>query len=156
MNRELKFRGKDINTGEWRYGNYMEKIEPTKEEDVFWCCFIQDRALSMYEVDRKTVGQFSGLRSKGKEVFEGDVFRSETELDHGDHRQYSVVCWIKERAAFYLIPTDTYFTFTTNDNLEEDDQFEWLYEQASLYDFSVDIGLDLCGNIFDNPELLTR
>lgn len=102
------------------------------------------------------VMQFTGLKDKnGKEIYEGDIFRQEIELDERDLRTYQVVIWIKERAAFYLVPCGCHEILINND-CEKDETFEWLFEQAHLYDFSIDVGLPLVGNIYETPELLNK
>ncbi len=110
---------------------------------------------SGHELEDIEVLRPTGLIHKktNKEIYEGDVFRQEVEEDYGDERTYNVVTWIRERAAFYLIPTGTYEVYLDND-LENEEAFEWLFDQAALYDFSIDVSLDLCGNIYENPELL--
>jgi hypothetical protein len=75
---EIKFRGKRIDNGEWVYGNYVEKIKPTEPTPVFWASFIHDKALTMYEVDRNTVGQFIGKLKTGDEVYINDL------IQHGE------------------------------------------------------------------------
>ncbi|CAA0254261.1 YopX family protein [Tenacibaculum maritimum] len=100
--------------------------------------------------------QSTGLKSKGgKEVYEGDIFRHEEETEHGDIRTYSVVMWIKQRGAYYLIPCDHYQVIRDND-VSKEEEFEWLFEDAILYDFNIDVGLDLVGNLYENPELVVN
>ena len=106
--------------------------------------------------------EFTGLyATKGKgfkkderrEVYEGDVFREQKETDNGDVISYLVVMWIKQRAAFYLVNIFHYPVLRDND-VSEEKEFDWLFQNADLYDFSFDVGLPLVGNIWDNPELL--
>lgn len=70
MNREIKFRGKQIeNNQEWVYGSLL--IYPENKYVIVY--FDQDGNELSYDVDPATVGQFTGLcDSKGKEIYEGD------------------------------------------------------------------------------------
>lgn len=82
MKREILFKGKRIDTGEWVEGNYVEKIKPTEPTPVVWASFIHDKALTMYEIDRNTLCQFTGKTIPLKhpmfddklKLFENDVF----------------------------------------------------------------------------------
>ena len=57
MNREIKFRGKRLDNGEW----------------VFFTLPFDGRT-DYYDVDPNTVGQYTGLKDKdGREVYEDDI-----------------------------------------------------------------------------------
>lgn len=67
--REILFRGKRIDSGEWVYGT-MYKIAKDLNPFILtggkWGC--------SYQVDEETVGQCTGLKGKnGNKIFEGDI-----------------------------------------------------------------------------------
>ena len=65
MNREIKFKAKCKDNGEWVYGSYIQSYNNND-----W--IVQDG--DFFSVDSDTVSQFTGFYDKdGKAIYEGDI-----------------------------------------------------------------------------------
>lgn len=130
--REIKFRGKRIDTEEWLFGGLVVTNDKhygitlaTKydEKESF-----QKIDCIIREVIPETIGQFTGMRDKnGKEIYEGDIVKNDID-DVGLVIFSSCGEWCVDWGA--------------------DDIFNFFGE--------VKEGLYVIGNIHDNPELLQR
>ena len=64
MKREIKFRAKRVDNGEWVYGCLIQRIDCTEIHD----------GVFTWAIKPETVGQFTGLLDKnGVEIYEGDI-----------------------------------------------------------------------------------
>lgn len=128
MQREILFRGKRVDNGEWVYGFLIQY-----ENGWFICNFIGDAY--QYEVDPSTVGQLTGLKDKnGKEIYEGDVCNCRL-YNCREYECFGKIKWSNDEAAFF-------FCIVCDGGGYEE---EWLYEYADA--------LEVIGNIYENPEL---
>lgn len=156
--REILFRGKRSDNGEWVYGAYgnhtsldamiIDRPYLTSSSDL--------SAFNFWMVDPATVGQYTGLYDatkwealseseqeewlethtadewKGRKIFEGDIVTYDKEYG-GETREKGVVYWCD--GAFWV------------ENVQDEEGY-------GLLGVLVKYHLEVIGNIHDNPELL--
>lgn len=131
MDREIKFRGKRVNGGEWVFGDLWQ---PVRDNQKIAFILRQD---NKYKVIPETVGQLTGLNDKkrtkefpeGQPIFEGDIVHCD---DFDEHR--------------YVVSFDK----GTFGYAHKCNTFErlWLDEDTGAAD------LEVIGNIHETPGLL--
>lgn len=154
MKREILFRAKRVDNGEWVEG-YLSKMDtPLGECDVIisW----SDR--TYYYVVYETVCQFTGLTDKnGTKIFEGDIVNNSKVVcditDNGcNFENYAEFCsghYVENKKFVARID----FDFENELFYEsENTDCEHFNEECELFGYIA--GFEVIGNIFDSPELL--
>lgn len=125
--REILFRGKRLDNGEWVEGQLLEATPSGKTAHL-----ISVNHFIHALIDPKTIGQYTGLTDRnGKRIFEGDIVEGS---DFNSEDGYGEIMWDEQTARFAIIGN-------TN-NLFID------------FDFYFGNEIEVVGNIHDNPELL--
>ena len=144
--REILFRGKQMDNGEWVEGYYV----PIGEYHYILTGRLELVPYPGFEhflVNPETIGRFTGLTDRnGVKIFEGDIIRwhDNTELSVGG--QIAEVCFGKYRDADSAFDDVYAIGFYLRTSGGECVTICWLDEYKN--DF------DIIGNIHDTPELL--
>lgn len=146
MNREILFRGKRIDNGEWVYGYFtyncvdhlhIARIERSTGNEY-------GEPVDYITVDETTVGQFTGLTDKNdNKIFEGDII---TLYDENNEPIGNYFIEFYKGAYCYAqyVCGKKYYSRINAEQRDEDGEI------FATYIFEV------VGNIYDNPELLTN
>ena len=112
--RTIKFKGKRIDNGEWEEGGLLQSVNGITligDNQGYICSdgYGHYDDFNIRQVDPDTVCQFTGLLDKnGKEIYEGDVLRSDTYPfscleDNQYDNYYGAIGWSEEEALFYIV-----------------------------------------------------
>ena len=141
--RTIKFRGKDVETGEWIYGDLFQRIGYYPEIIVSYPNDDGKIAYKGVTVKPGSVCQFTGLLDKnGKEIYEGDIIHLKW---NNYDKDFGIVKW----------HTDGYFYIDDNFGKFPKDKTNPI---GNFFDFIrrdfKGIEASISGNIHDNPDLL--
>ena len=136
--REILFRGKRIETGEFAYGFLVKMFGAYHIID-------KDDENTAYEVIPETVGQYTGLKDKnGKRIWEGDILHIAKIADG--------------LGGYYQPPLDYHVNVVVKFDL-----CAWMWETLcedkryiSFPDAWCHYECEVIGNITDNPELMEK
>ena len=137
--REILFRGKRLDNGEWVEGWYQPETTikhwggRQEKVGVTIAYKVEEGFLEDTLVDPSTVGQYTGLKDKnGKRIFEWDIVRC------GTGRICKVIFFISPGVSgFDLVPIGG-------------------FDAPPPHNWSLFADTEVIGNIHDNPELLGK
>ena len=150
MDRDILFRGKRVDNGEWVEGSLISGVFTRLGQDIPYIlcpdkvdydCFEDfSEENGIFEVIPETVGQYTGLKDKnGKKIFEGDIVK----FKHGGEFAEKGI-YFRNYVVEYINTFVTYGLRLRNKNIH----FLFKQSTATMHDAII------IGNIHDNPELL--
>lgn len=147
--REILFKGKRVDNGEWVEGFYVNVPEHYKPEMSGKSYIVSINNGISFAVIPETVGQYTGLKGKnGKKIFEGDIIETQEYYD----KPYSA----KKRKKRYIGIVE-YVTYKHNNGIYYEAKWYVNIKDFDTYVYGAWSRFYDCtviGNIHDNPELL--
>ena len=142
--REILFRGKRVDNGEWVQGFYaLFASNKGLKHGIYTVA--ENGCIIPYEVDLETVGQYTGLIDKNcKKIFEGDIVKWYSELVVVKFGEYDSI----EQS------------YEVGNHFRKVDKFGWFGERQNCCSKGIEVILlkdgEVIGNIHDNPELIKK
>ena len=131
--REILFRGKRIDNGEWCKG-YLSKSRDENKQLKLCIDYEEKGVMCSSIVIPETVGQYTGLIDEnGKKIFEGDIVRAQDDVFGSPFYNGIVGMVTFEETAFFVETMNIIDT-------------QYLFNECAVY--------EVIGNTHDNPELL--
>ena len=153
--REIKFRAKDCETGEWLYGSLIQRMGYFPS--ILHPIATDDGKIRYIEtcVDKETICQYTGLKDKnGKEIYEGDIIRD-------FHSFYFSGDFTKKIRGAYDVTQDKdepipVVSYCRNYAVEWGKRGSYILRNGSdQHPLCTRFrGVEVIGNIYDNPELV--
>lgn len=152
MSREILFRGKRIDNGEWVEGYFVKGEWYFDKKEIYallpldLCFFPRCEISEWVEVDPKTICQYTGLTDKnGRKIFEGDIITYQHDNDdcpfpNKDTKRRVGRVYFQEFRSCFAVAEGRNGSDRINQDL-----FKYVQNGNRV---------EVIGNIFDNPELL--
>lgn len=130
MNREILFKGKEVQNGNWIYGDLIHRDYGTA------IGVVDSDGLHEVHVDEETICQYTGLVDKNrKKIWENDIIECEDDKHH--FRIQTKIEWDVSCAGFIFQDTETS-----------------VVGLDAITAGGIHLKSKVIGNIFDNPELV--
>lgn len=141
--REILFKAKRKDNGEWIEGYYYKRIQENIVADAIEKYDGNINSIEYYEIDPETICQFTGLLDKnGNKIYEKDIVKCcSVTVNNVEGEFVSDVFW--------------------HDCMWMLHEGEYCDSMLCYFDMSCEWGshvpeIEVIGNVFDNPELLSK
>lgn len=126
--RDIKFRGKRADNGQWVYGYLIKDCDDNK-------FYITNTRAIYHEVNPDTIGQYTGLKDiNNKEIYEGNIVLISMSMIYGKPIEQNCKVWFEERLSSFVC--------------------NWGNNPPVRIGSFCNTAFEVIGNIYDNPGLV--